>query len=261
MSTLFGCIKMDFKRVFHSYNFWLAILFVVLIRFVSIANVDFKISSLMYVFDIARSSDLKLLIFPIAALPFASSFCSDWDNKYIRPTVVRASIKQYSLSKVIAVFISSALVVMIGTGIFMFITTFLLSNPEPSPAQLENYANSASFGQFVVRGQYFLYIAVHSFIESFYFAFYAVVALAISTLIPNIFVTLAAPLIAHYLVIHLNTILQLPDIFRIYVLMNGNINFGGIMKSFLIIAFYPWLLSLIVGVFFYRCVKEQIQNG
>ena len=50
---------------------------------------------------------------------FAAVFCEDLENKYLRYSIGRGNLKKYVLSKVIVIYVSSIITMILGTLLFI----------------------------------------------------------------------------------------------------------------------------------------------
>lgn len=56
---------------------------------------------------------------PVCASAFAAVFCEDLENKYLRYSIGRGNLKKYVLSKVIVIYVSSIITMILGTLLFI----------------------------------------------------------------------------------------------------------------------------------------------
>lgn len=254
---------MGFMQIFQSPLFYLAIIGLCGMCFISVwqyltgMDGNFKGTNVLYFFEIFIDLTMfKKLVVIFAAIPFAASFCSDWNCQYIKPVVIRSGVRKYTWSKVTICFISAFLTVFVGLIIFIL----LLSLKMPI-LPVENIQDSvvAPFAPLATGPLPILYILARVFVFSLAAALWSVVGLAISAYIPNRFVAIASPVIASYLLEELTS--YLPGWLNIYYLERSrNVIKEGPAVSFIYFCFIFILLAIISGLIFSRQVRRRVQN-
>lgn len=197
----------------------------------------------------------KKLVTLFAAIPFAASFCSDWNCQYIKPLVLRGGLRRYVWSKVCTCFYSAFAVVFFGMALF----TLLLCGFMPLfPADLTNTVRPP-FGPLAYGPVPFLYLAAQIAVFSLVTAFYVVTGLAVSAYIPNRFVAVAAPIIASYLLEHLSYFLPVWLNLSVFT-HSADVIHRGPALSFAYFFFVLLALSALAGLLFGRQVKRRVRN-
>src|SRR5699024_2194139 len=128
-------------------------------------------------------------ILPLFA--FSTTFASEWGQRAASFWIVRSGIRNYATSKVIASALSGFLTTSVGLSLYVFLMRMnypLFSNPSTGDAY-------ASLLEFDMPIRYLLFHISHISLTS---ALFAVVALWVSTYLPNQFVTVAAPLVIYF---------------------------------------------------------------
>ena len=111
-------LRCDLLRGLHSLNFLIAILgsFATMV-IIAKTQVRFP-TDVIYIYDGIRMTRMALLTLAFSAIPYASCFCDDFNDRYIYVSLIRGNIKKYVWSKVLSVFFSAWLAMFIGMLIF-----------------------------------------------------------------------------------------------------------------------------------------------
>lgn len=261
MKELFLLIKADLQRSILSFNFVFTIIAAIIGLWLISLQLFINDITIVSLHKNIFNSDYLLIFYPIAAITYSASFCVDWDNDFIKSTLIRTSVTKYSFSKIIACFISSFLAIAFGCGIFLLFHS--LSIPLTTPTEIDSITNGlhGPFENLVLSGNYISYFLIKITIASSYFALYAVATLYVSTYITNVFVVYATPLILHYLIINLNGIIKPPVFLNFIGLIRGSVDAGGILLSFLYAMSFPVILSLLLGLLFKFRIGRRLEDG
>ena len=60
-----------------------------------------------------------MIAYVFCAFPFATVFCEDLDNKYIRYELIRSNLKRYVVTKIAFIYLTAILVMVLGTILFL----------------------------------------------------------------------------------------------------------------------------------------------
>ncbi len=251
-------LTMSFMQVFSSPVFYLSIIGVTLLCFISVwEEINSVAGDVAYYFDIFIGLTMfKKLVVLFAAFPYVSSFCSDWKCQFIKPVVIRTGISKYVWSKIITCFVSGLLTVFIGQILFIILLSFkfpLFPNEDLNQVLFPPF-KSLSTSIFPP-----LYLLAQSFVFSMAAALWTVVGLTFSAFIPIHFAAIVAPVIASY-VLEEVTIL-LPNAFNLYLLTkSSDVIQQGPLISFIYFCFIFIMLSILAGWLFSYQVKRRVRN-
>lgn len=161
-----------------------------------------------------------------AAIPGAALFCADWENRFIRFSAARCSKRARDVSKGIACFVSAVLVVVVSGKWLDLMILRLWGFPA---VNMENriFMALGAFDEIGYSEWVYLYFAAMIFIKACCAGAFAEFALWLSTKITGNVVTLAAPMLAYYV---LNTLMmwaRMPSKFYPGMLSKGLSVFGG----------------------------------
>ncbi len=122
-----GCVmksryfRTDIRRMLKSYGIYAAILGVAVSMFFSLENVGLINGNVLFTFRFATSMSGMRVAYVFCALAYAASFCDDLEYKYVRYQTIRGSLKAYVASKVCVIFLSSVVVLVLGSLLFVLL--------------------------------------------------------------------------------------------------------------------------------------------
>lgn len=261
MKIFINTCACDLKRTLVSRQFFVAAIglsmVTIITMFDELAYMQPGTTTIVYINLIEGYLDFHMVYLLFAAIPGATLFCSDWDNRFIRFSVMRCSKIKYAVSKAIACFFSAIAVVFVAE----WMTIFVFSMKFP----LFNASEEFDYGAYILfatSDKIFGYFMVRILCKAFCAGFLCVFALWFSTKIINVFVALATPLLAYYLISTLSFALKLPTIFQISYLSKGYINIEN--KPLLSFGFTVLLFTvatIVFGFCFIRSCRRRIENG
>lgn len=215
----------------------------------------------LYLYRVAHVQGFSMLSMIFATLPYATSFCTDWNNQFIRSTVIRTNIKSYGISKVFASALAGGSAVALGEILFILLLRLYLPLVNRESPMFENAVSDSAYGSLLSEGNFTAYFAAKILINFFAAAFFAVLALGISTYLTNIFVTFASPILSYYFFIKLTSIIGLPDWFNLKHVLFGTFPIGKPIFSLLYSAFFVTLLCILMGILIVHQIQRRLEHG
>lgn len=260
-SNFLSVLKVDGKRAFFSPWFFSTIGVVCVLYLLSVSN-ELKImmggGNVVYFFmSVNNFNSLMDIMLVISVLPFAMSFCHDWKNRYIRSIQARTTNRAYCWSKLITTFFSSFVAIYAGLLLFILVLSF----GHPIDGGVDTVDKSILFSNFIAEGKPMLFLLSLCTIRACAAGMWAVVSLACTAFVPNVFIALTAPLILHKLYIVLQSILSLPQQIYIDYLTEGFISVGDWGQSLLFACGFFVVCSVLLGILFQRRVRKAVANG
>lgn len=252
------------KRIFLSVGFWGACFGLTVMEQINLLQelslIDLGDTTVLYLYEIGTYSNFWILYLLFAAIPSATLFCSDWENRYIRSLILRSAKLCYAVSNAIACYLTAFLVVLIGDTVFILLLH--LQYPWYSAQDMQGLGIDSSIYRTLTNGAgIYVYFLIRTVCKACCAAFTSVFALWLSTIIPNIFMTLASPVIAFYLIENMLAFFQLPAYFQIGSLAKGSVTVGGLASTILYIVVLFSLFAAIFGCLFVCAVKRRVENG
>lgn len=257
-------LLMTMKRIVLSASFWISCAGLAAVELLNLLQeltlVGGGITSVMYLYEVGTYSNFWVLYLLFAALPSATLFCSDWENRYFRSFILRSSKQCYAITTATSCYVSAFSVVLIGDALFLLLLRF--KYPWVLPADIQGLGIEGGVYHSLMSGAgIYLYFLVRTLCKAFCAAFTSVLALCLSTVITNIFVTLAAPVIAFYVFENLLILLEMPASFQIGSIAKGHIAIGGPGTTVLYAAVLFSLCAAAFGLLFARSVQRRVENG
>lgn len=263
---MFQIFRSDLRRMLFSKKIWGAAFGSAFVCFLNLLQFHAAFTDSCSVLAAASQAPFfHVILLVLAAVPFSTAFCEDWDNRYIRCLLMRTSVRKYASSKVLCCFLGALLEGMLGL-ILLVIFTFPLTGklgPEANDSFLLNMkANPTGLNFLFVHQQYLLWIVGTAAFRSLEGAVFAVFALLLSVKVTNVFITLAAPAVGYY--VYLNMLIlfsliffSLPDSLNMAIFESASLNSSTLLNGI--------LLALVPCFLFYLCfthaVRRKLENG
>ncbi|GAB6172485.1 hypothetical protein JCM15765_19630 [Paradesulfitobacterium aromaticivorans] len=149
----------------------------------------------------------------------------------------------------------------LGEILFILLLRLYLPLVNSQSPMFENAVSDSVYGSLLSGGNFTTYFAAKILINFFAAAFFAVLALGISTYLTNIFVTFASPILSYYFFIKLTSIIGLPDWFNLKSILFGTISSGKPLFSLLYSAFFVTLLCILMGILIVHQIQRRLEHG
>lgn len=190
----------DLRRAFCSWKLYIS----VIIAFIVILHPLYEIWD-----SFKNYSPLQILSFPLAisnftqfsvlfcTLPFSDSFCEDYNSGFFRSAQLRTGSSKYALGRCLSVALTGGIIisfVMLGT-----ISLCLLLSGQPETAETAAFMNNTVWGKQNLLLSYngsIMYL-LRVFLSALFGAVWAVVGLAVSTVVTNKYITVVAPFVIY----------------------------------------------------------------
>ncbi len=259
MKQLIRLLAIDVKRAFGSFNFFLAIAGIWIVYYAGARDAMYDSAYVLLLFRYAtEASGFNSILFLFCVLPYTTSFCSDWNSKFIRQVVGRAGIHKYALSKVISCAISAGAAATLGILFFLLSCAIKFPLVSPSGNTYENFVTTTLGGELLQSGHYAAYFAIYIYLVCLAGAFWSVVGLCSSAYITNKFVALFTPFIGIYVLSYATY--KLPVWLRLNKVTWGEYEIGGVFTSLLYATSFVALLLAAVGFLFFKTAEKRLAN-
>lgn len=251
-------LRLDARRAFLSPLFFISVLAVTLVSCwgisAEIGNTPPEYGSVIYLYQY----DFPLLLLVIAAIPYCTSFCSDFNNQFIRSHVIRTSFGSYSASKCAVCYLSAFFSYLIGTILFLLLLR--IQYPLFLAFSDEQYI-TLPMGYLLADGHYWGYLLIKVVSRAAYIGLFSVLALVTTTYITNVFVAVSSSIIWYYFFINLFSVVRPPRMLYLYTLFNGNLDLGNTFFSVGYTIGLSLIFTVLLMLLFKRKVKERMANG
>lgn len=198
--TILSYIKMDLYRSIFTWRFFAGILGVFLVMIIATfedINLD---SSVVYIFYLVTYGMIFLMTYIFCTFVYGGCFCEDYENKYISIQVIRGSLKQYVLSKVLIIFFTSILVMTFGILIYILFIRYALNTPwiKVNDNMYEDLMHTGGFRNILKRQQFILYYILYGIQAGALAGILSLISSYVSLYIPNKLLLVTVPSMSFY---------------------------------------------------------------
>lgn len=149
------------------------------------------LEDVLVAYDFSITMPGSLIAYTFCAFPFATVYTEDLEHRYIRYSMIRGNLKSYVLSKTVVIYLSSVLVMLAGTLLFLILCRTHLPWAVHEP---ESY-NAVCYKSLLESGQHLLYCVMTSLHLGVIAGALSSVAAMCSVFISNRAFVLAIPLV------------------------------------------------------------------
>lgn len=218
----FYTLKMDLKRMFQSWKFYIALLGISILTFMNVwpEVIASEYNCSIYYLVNARGgiSAFLLATTVLVVFPFGLSYREDVKNNYINNIRSRINVKVYGWSHGLTTALGAFLVVFLGYTLCFIILSFkiqIISTEEIELIQRYYFEQGLTvYEKVLYTGQEFFYFILVFAIEALGYSFMAMLALMLSVKIENSFVLLSTPILFYYGSNFVLSLADLPAIFH-----------------------------------------------
>lgn len=191
----------DIRRALKNWHLYGAIVGIVLVFFYSLEKKGLRNSVLeSYIASVAGSGIHIAAVFCAGA--FATSICEDLEHRYVYYEVIRGDCKKYLISRVIVVYLSAVLVMIVGTMIFCCVSSLRVPWVRVSDS-VYNLALNGSYKSCILSEHYLVYCLLFSLQLGMYMGILAVAASFLSLFTTNMGLILSFPILLDQFLIEL----------------------------------------------------------
>ena len=145
-----------FCRIFKSYEIYLSVIGVAIALVFSIEQINLINGNVLDTYITSTELSGIMVAYIFCAFPFATVFCEDLENKYIRYSIIRGNLKKYVFSQISIIYVTSIAVMVLGTAIFLMgcRTTGPWTNESTGTLNMLLHGN---YGSLLKTEHYFMY--------------------------------------------------------------------------------------------------------
>lgn len=253
----------DLRRSFLSIGFILAIIFIIIVFYLGYRDVlsSPQMDVLDYFISSKTVGNMGDLIISLSVLPSAMSFVEDLHSNFIRSLIVREGIIKYSLSKIISAILSSTAAVFISLSLFIILLSFKIPLVIKGVNNYNFYVEYTAFGQLIDAGHYIIYFFMQILLVAIVCSIFSLVALVVTTYIPNKFLGIAAPIIVFFLLKVSGEAIKLPLFLQTSLILKGNKLMPSDNIYLIYILGFFLVVNTLLGILFYKGVKRNVYKG
>ncbi len=213
--------------------------------------------SVAYYFDVVDNFNSLLDVLPVvAALCCATSFCSDWQERYVHAILVRTTEGRYCACRLAACFFVTALAVFLGVCLYLAALAAFYPLTEESGGYL-----TWAYADLVLGEQPVRYLLCKATVKAVFGGMWSIVALACSAIVPDMLITVASPLFLARVESALGNLLHVPDALRLGYLSDSMIELGSWQASLLHACGLFLLYAALAGAAYRLLVKRRLRHG
>lgn len=189
-------LKSDLTRVFTSVQFWIGCMGVSFAMFLSI----YRMTNVVSVYGAYRDAIYFIpfiLSMTFCAIPFAGSLSEDLEYRYIYMLLLKGNLKEYTISKVLTISLSSILAMVGGILGFVILIRFRV----PWITESDILSQDILMSAFIKPKLYFLYFIVHAVYMGGLAALLSVLSAYVSLFWSNKLLLLSVPFMSYYLLV------------------------------------------------------------
>lgn len=247
-------LRTDFSRLFKKYPLYLAIVGVAVSFIFSLENYAFEKGMVnvnimdTYMFAVEMSG--KMIAYAFCASAFATVFCEDLENKYLRYSIGRGNLIKYVFSKTIVIYISSIITMVLGTFLFVIYLRLQL----PWTHDLEKTDMSGMYEILWGNGHFMAYIFVVALQMGMLAGTLSLAASFVSIFITNKMLIMLTPILLYQILMEFrgsgwaNIMIFDPALFQ----------FKSDMEYFLIVCGFSLAPSILFVFGIYRAIKNRL---
>ncbi len=262
MRKILSLTCVNLKRTVISVKFPAAIALYLLLLFYALTDLYDESGSVVYFLHFVLEYSTVYLCVTICSMPNAAIFADDWCSGKFLFSYIRSGKKQYSVSLIIAAFLTAFLVAFLGCILFIVILSF----KHPLMGDL----NDISFiqlmevclnGGLLHNGHVLLYYIAAAGTQGCLAGLFSALSVMISIIITNSYITLVMPLLLFEVITNILSFLKAPLILNpYYIYVHGsqwsqyfnndidvlnNFSVMDLMYPFIYAAFFTVLITIV----------------
>lgn len=250
-----NAIKMDFFRAFGSKKFFFAVFAMFCVWQINSLRFEY-VQDVMYVYIYTKGLSITtLLAIVVASSVYCSSYSEECEHDLLKYFLLRITKKQYIISKIVTCFVSTLIVSVLGSLIFVFFQSISLPVVAENSVAVSNFKALSCFGDLLPLHPW-AFMGLQIIMDSLCCSCISVFSLAISTFIPNIYVALALPMILYYFLyyffgymVNVPSMFQMESTFRTVITYTDNkFIFMGYVSLVIIVYIFASILIMYKNV-------------
>lgn len=192
-------LRSDVLRMISSHRLPKGIIATCIILMVSLLEDRIFDVDVLYTFEVIMCGIPAMLVLIAGAFGYADSIYMDIKNNYYRCQLMRASLHRYIFSKVIAIFVSSTMILTFGITLFAFIMHLFVPWCDEDSMSYYVASNYSCFKCFLTNHHYLLFFFLSGFRYGLLSGILSVLSAYASLFARNRMIVFAFPFIGRYL--------------------------------------------------------------
>lgn len=227
-------LRSDRIRLCNSCELYVSIIGATFALFFSLENQNISEYGVLCTYMESVSLSGYVIAFAFCAFPYAAVFCEDLEMKSVRYQIIRGDLKRYVLSKIAVIYISSVIVMVLGSVLFLMICRTQAPWVNLQVDDINLFLN-ANFGFLIQQKQYMLYCVLYSLHLGLLAGMFSVFSAFCSLYFSNKVTVWILPIVVYQIWLEyrdhpwVDALMVLPD--RMYLLKDWNCLFMAVIVS------------------------------
>ena len=246
-----GYIKSDIRRLCRSRAWYIGVAGVVFALFFAMEGRGFENGSLLFHYVFVTHLSGIMITFIFCAAPFATVFCEDLEQQYIRCAVIRGNFKKYVCSKCAVIYASSVITMLCGTLLYLLICRTQV----PWIRGMEDISGTATgcYSTLAENGHYLGYCMMYALHLGMLSGVFSLMAAFASIYISNRVLILILPALLYQVTMRINI-----NGYSCYIFYAKNKIFEQDWINFLFIFGLSAFLSVAAAAGIYKKLKKRV---
>lgn len=249
-------LSSDLKRLFKGYALYVSIIGVAVSLFFSLERIGLVNDDVLSTYNFATNMSGMMIAYVFCAFPYATSLCEDMEYHYIRYGIARGSLKKYVLSKISVIYVTSILVMVLGSILFLLLCRTQGPWVNSDSDSFKDAMMGGLFGGLIKTGHYALYCVCSALRLGLLAGVFSALAAFLSLFITNKVMVLVLPVLVYQVLLE-NTS-ENPGIFSISTFRGPYTPFEQDWQSLLFIFSLSLGLAALLGVGIYKKLKTRL---
>lgn len=245
----------NLRRLLKSYEIYLSILGAAAALVFSIEEFGLINGNVLDTYIHSTELSGVMVAYVFCAFPFATAFCEDLENKYIRYEVIRGNLKKYVCSKISLIYLSSVTVMCLGTLVFLLGCRTMGPWTNESSASMEILL-LGNYSSFLQSGKYLMYCMLSALQLGLLAGFLSVLSAYFSLYISNRVTVLALPIVIYQIMIEMAR--NSSSMYNVFIFRVYSKPMAKDWQSFLLIFLISFLPSALLGILIYRKIRKRL---
>ena len=247
-------IKSDLSRLLKCYKIYAAIIGVSIAILFSTEQIGLINGNILDTY--IQGSELSgiMIAYVFCAFPFATVFCEDIDNKYIRYELIRSNLKRYVVTKIAFIYLTAILVMVLGTILFLLSGRIAGGDWVNESVGCMNVLLNGSYSILLKKEHYFLYCVMYSLQLGLLSGLLSVLAGYFSLYIHNRVTVLALPIIIYQILIECSG----NTIYTVFIFRAYNRPMNKDWESFSLILLISIIPTILLGCLIYKKIQKRL---
>ncbi len=249
-------IRCDLKRMLKAPGIYLPVILslFILLRPLAGAFTEKADGTFLQILSVPfASSDFTPFAAIFCVLPFAGSFCEDYNSGYIKAIASRIGVKKYARQRCLSVLLSGGIMMALTVMIVIVVCACLTNMPETE--ETSAFMRTTIWARMGILTRYHevLFVTLKVLLAFLFGAVWALIGLTISVFITNRYITYIAPFVLYQIL----WLLLEGSAFNPVYMLRGDSNF---IPSFPFILFYQAAIMILCFMISCMGIRKKVEE-